>query len=145
MIGAYKPYEQSLSDKYDTPGRAFIKHAAKLKWNVDAEDFETYKVDLLCKRDGKTIGYAEIEVREPYGTKFPYETVHVPARKDKLLNNGLPTVYFVVNRLFTKLMWIRTENIADYDPIEVPNRIIRSGECFYDVPIGLFTEVHLDD
>jgi hypothetical protein len=143
MIGAYKTYEQSLSDKYDTPGRAFIKHAAKLKWDVDAEDYKTYKVDLLCKRAGKVIGYAEVEVREPYGNTFPFTTVHVPARKDKLLDNGLPTVYFAVNRDFTRLMWVRTEKIAQYIPIEVPNKMVPNGECFYDVPKKLFTEVYI--
>lgn len=144
MIGAYKQFDKSLSDKYDTPGRAFIKEAAKLKWNVEARDHKLYAVDLICYRDGKHIGYAEVEVREPYGEgKFPYDTVHVPSRKDKLLVNGLPTVYFVVNRTFTKLMWIRTENIGDILPNEVPNKMVAKGEHFYDVPLKLFTEVRI--
>jgi hypothetical protein len=146
MIGAYKAFNKSLSDKYDSPGRAFVKTAAKLKWNVEAQDYDKYKVDLICYRDGRHIGYAEVEVREPYGQgDFPFKTVHVPARKDKLLNNGLPTVYFVVNRLFTKLMWVRTENIQNFLPIEVPNKMVSQGECFYDVPKGMFTEVHVND
>jgi hypothetical protein len=115
-------------------------------WTALAQNltlFEKYKVDLLCKRAGKVIGYAEVEVREPYGNKFPFTTVHVPARKVKLLDNGLPTVYFAVNRDFTRLMWVRTEKIAQYIPIEVPNKMIPNGECFYNVPKKLFTEVYI--
>jgi hypothetical protein len=143
MIGSYKPFDKSLSDRYDKPGRDFIKAAAKLKWNVEARDHELYKVDLICYRDGEHIGYAEVEVREPYGYKFPYETVHVPSRKDKLMDNGLPTVYFVVNKFFDRLMWVRTEKLGDILQIEVPNKMVASGECFYDVPKGMFTEVYI--
>jgi hypothetical protein len=143
MIGAYKPYEQARSDQYDTPGRAFVKNIAKLKWNVDAADYETYKVDLICKRNGVVIGYAEVEVREPYTDKFPYDTVHVPSRKDKLMANGLPTVYFVVSKNFDRLMWIRTDKIEKYSQVEVPNKLVPNGEMFYDVPKGLFKEVRV--
>jgi hypothetical protein len=143
MIGSYKPYEQARSDKYDTPGRAFVKTIAKLKWNVDAVDYETYKVDLICRRNGSVIGYAEVEVREPYTYKFPYDTVHVPSRKDKLMSNGLPTVYFVVNKNFDRLMWIRTDKIEKYSQVEVPNKLVPNGEMFYDVPKGLFKEVRV--
>lgn len=145
MIGNYKPFDQSLSDQCDTPGRAFVKMAAKAKWNVVAEDYEKYKVDLICKRGGKVIGYAEVEMRNNFFSEFPFDTIHVPSRKDKLMNNGLPTVYFVVNKPLTKLLWVRTDKVVDYPLVEVPNKMVPKGEFFYDVPKDQFTEVVVCD
>jgi len=145
MIGSYKPFDQALSDQCDKPGREFIQKVAKAKWNVVAQDYKKYKVDLICYRDGKHIGYAEVELRPHYVNSFKYDTVHVPSRKDKLMDNGLPTVYFVVNKPLNKLMWVRTDKVVDCPLEEVPNKIIKRDEFFYIVPIERFTEVSFND
>ena len=80
MIGAYKTYDQSLSNKYDTPGRKVVKQFLSKQWNLVAEDYETYKVDLICKRDGVPKIFVEVEARTPFAEEFPFETVHVPSR-----------------------------------------------------------------
>jgi hypothetical protein len=143
MIGSYKPFDKKLSDKFDSPGRAFIKRAAKKKWNVLADDYEKYEVDLICRRNGEVIGYAEVEVRPDFIDQFPFSTVHIPSRKAKLMDNGLPTVYFVVNGSFDRLLWIKSTDALNFDLKEVKNRLVPNGEMFYDVPVDQFTQVYV--
>ena len=143
MLGEYKPYNQSLSDKYDTPGREAVKRFLSREWNLEADDFEKYKVDLVCSRNGQRKIYVEVEVRPVFRWHFPFQTVHVPERKAKLFDNDLPTIYFVVNNNFTKAMWINTNQITHCDLVENPNCNIKSGEYFYSIPVNKFEVVKL--
>lgn len=145
MIGAYKPFDKGLSDKFDTPGRKVIKAFLSREWLLEADDYDKYKVDLICKKDGVPKIFVEIEVRPPFLNKFPFETVHVPSRKHKLFGNELPTIYFVVNRDFTKALWVNTKKIVGFPLVEQPNKFVPQGEMFYDVPKGEFKEVYVGD
>lgn len=143
MIGAYKPFDEELSNQFDKPGREVMKDFLAREWGVSAEDYDMYKVDLICKKNGVPAIFVEIEVRPPFTDKFPYETVHVPSRKKKLFANDLPTIYFVLNNNFTKALWINTDKITDYPLVEVKNKLIPNGEMFYDVPKDLFKEAYV--
>jgi hypothetical protein len=134
MIGAYKTYDQSLSDKYDTPGREAVKKFLLREWDLYASDYKKYEVDLICSRNGKNKIYVEVEVRPSFRWEFPFETIHIPERKAKLFDNNLPTIYFVVNKNFTKALWINTNQITNCDLVENPNCNIKEGEYFYNVP-----------
>jgi hypothetical protein len=134
MLGAYKTYDQSLSDKYDIPGREAVKKFLLREWDLYAQDYKKYEVDLICSRNGKNKIYVEVEVRPSFRWEFPFETVHIPERKAKLFDNDLPTIYFVVNKNFTKALWINTNQITNCDLIENPNCNIKEGEYFYSVP-----------
>jgi len=134
MIGAYKPYEQSLSDRYDKPGREAVKKFLSKEWDLYAQDYKKYEVDLICTRNGKAKIFVEVEVRPSFRWDFPFDTVHIPERKAKLFDNDLPTIYFVVNNNFTKALWINANQITNCDLVENPNKNIKQGEYFYSVP-----------
>lgn len=85
--------------------------------------------------------YAEIEQRD--WQSCPYQTVHVPSRKKKLVNNDLPTIYFVVSKDLKTAIWCKGEDIVASPLREVPNKAVKSGEYFYDVPLDCFKEVLL--
>jgi hypothetical protein len=146
MIGAYKPFDQEVHDACDPPSRMVVKRWVESHWNVKADDFEKYKVDLVCSRDGINVGYIEIEVRQWFcGFPIMYSTIHIPSRKAKLFNNDLPTIYFVVSGDFKHGLWINTDEILKHEQIEVRNTAIAEGEYFYDVPTDKFKYVFFDD
>ena len=44
-------------------------------------------------------------------------------------------MYAVVNKDFNKIMLCHSRTIRKYKQIEVPNKSVKSGEYFYDVPV----------
>jgi hypothetical protein len=67
----------------------------------------------------------------------------VPSRKKKLVDNDLPTTYFVVSKGLKRAWWCNTKDILASPLVEVPNRAVKEGEYFYDVPKTKFKEVDL--
>ena len=139
----YKPFDQRLHDACDPPARNAVANWLKNLWYVDATpNPDKYAVDLVLNKDGKEIGYAEVEVRD-WGMNFcPYDTIHIAQRKEKLFSHPRTTMYVVTADL-THAYWIRASKIKEFTPIEVPNTAVAQGEYFYDVPKNLWKYVDL--
>ena len=133
-----KPFSQSLHDLCDIPSRQAVIDYAKEFWGVDVKpNPDKYAVDLIVYRNDIATGYIEVEMRDwrqPNETECPYESIHVPYRKEKLFKNNLPTIYFIVHcdRLFG--YWMRVEKIMKYPIKVIKNNSVSDGEKFYDVP-----------
>jgi hypothetical protein len=140
-MSAYKPFNQAVHDACDPPARdAVIQYHAKM--GKIAKPYDKYKVDLVIENEFMIpVGYCEIEMRDWEYCPFP--TIHVPSRKKKLVDNDLPTTYFVVSKSLKRAWWCNTKDILDSPLVEVPNKAVKAGEYFYDVPKGCFTEVLL--
>lgn len=107
------------------------------------EEGGTYDVDLLCFLDGLLVGYAEVERRHSWVDEFPFQTVHVPARKAKFLSLDRPMVLFSVRADLKQALWCRGEDIKG-SPVEVKANRYMPEEEFYVVPISKWTLVHLE-
>ena len=82
----------------------------------------------------------EVEVKSTYIDKFKWDTVHIPARKKKLLK-GKRIVFWVMNHDCTKALMIEGKHMKDEYLENVPNTRNPEGELFYDIPINLCVEV----
>ena len=137
-----KPFSQSLHDLCDPPARDAIIKYVKDTWDLKASyNPNQYGVDLIIERGNDVVGFAEIEMRD--WDRCPFKTIHIPKRKDKLLYNNMPTIYFVVSRDIKRSWYIDSQLIKNSSVFEIPNRDVSQGEYFYDVPVYLFTEVSL--
>ena len=122
----YKQFNKESHATNDKPAKDLVISFLKSK-GVDAvENPDKYGIDIVVPR-------YEVERREIWIDKFPFKTVHIPARKEKFLKHSI--VYAVVNKDFDKIMFCRSEVIREYDLVEVPNKSVPEGEYFYDVPI----------
>lgn len=131
-----------MHDKCDPPGRNAIIKYVKREWGLDAENNPNkYAVDLIIKKDNEVIGYAEIETRR--WNYLPFNTIHIPKRKDKLFNDILPTYYFVVSRFMVRAWYCNTKDILNSPVFEIPNTSLSQDEYFYDVDLKHFTEITL--
>jgi hypothetical protein len=141
-MSAYKPFNQVVHDACDPVAReAVIKYLARCNRTAYPHP-DKYKVDLIVENEFMVpVCYAEIEMRDWESCPFP--TVHVPSRKKKLVNNDLPTLYFVVSKGLKRAMWCDGKDIVASPLREVPNKAVKSGEYFYDVSIKCFKEVLL--
>ena len=140
-----KRFDKTLHDQYDNSGREVVKNYFSSKLNITAKDNpDLYGVDLLLYRDNELIGYAEVEVRNNWKTNaFPYDTLNVPYRKKKLLDNDLPTFFFSVNSIKTRMFCCKAENVLGCEVKENPNKYVKSDEYFYKVPVNILKTIEL--
>jgi hypothetical protein len=136
-----KKFDQDLHDKYDPPARAAVTAWLKMKWNVDAVDNpDIYGTDLILYKNGKKVGYAEVEVRQ--WNPCPYPTVHVPVRKKHMLE--VPkTLFFALTQDMVHAYWIMGDKTLSFDTVELQDNF--KHEAYYDVPKELFNYVDLTE
>ena len=143
-----KQFSQELHDLCDIPSRQVVIDYARRHWKVDVKpNPDKYAVDLEVFSDGINTGYIEVELRDwrrKGETKCPYPTIHVPYRKEKLFNNDLPTIYFIVHFDRKWGYWMEVEDVLKHPVKEVPNNSVPEGEKFYDVPEKLWNFVKLE-
>jgi len=136
-MSAYKPFSQYLHDVFDGPARKVVSDWVKMKWGLDVKDNPNkYGVDLICFRSGSPVGLLEVEVRQAGFDQ--HQTIHVGQRKDKLFQEGLPTLFFAVTQDLSRAYWVKADLIANCPLIEVHNKYVTKGEMFYDCPIQMF-------
>ncbi len=139
-----KRFDQNLYDQYDQFGRDRVimyyrSLGIELKNNPDQ-----YGVDLIAYEDGEKIGYVEVEVRASWKShEFPFDSLHVPERKKKLLANDLHTVLVSVNCYGTQAFICDYRIVLASPLLESPNRYINKGERFYKVDPRLINLVRL--
>jgi hypothetical protein len=140
-----KKFDQSLHDQYDDIGRNVVKDYFKNRLEIDAIDNPNiYGVDLLLCRNDVVIGYAEVEVRNSWKTDvFPFDTLNVPFRKKKLLENDLSTFFFSINYPMTRMFCCTAETILECNIQENKNKYVNSNEYFYKVPIDKLKSIEL--
>jgi hypothetical protein len=137
-----KPFNQKVHDACDPPAREAVRKYIKTTWDLNAwHNPDKYAVDLIIERNKEAIGYAEIEMRD--WDQCPFNTIHIPKRKDKLFDNDKRTIYFVVSKSIERAWYVDSQLIKNSSVREIPNKAVSQGEYFYDVPIKLFTQVNL--
>ena len=136
-----KKFDQALHDKYDPPARAAVAKWIDMKWGFQALDNpDIYGTDLIIYRNGKKIGYAEVEVRQ--WNPCPYPTIHVPVRKKHMLE--VPkTLFFALTQDMKNAYWINGDKTLDFPTIEMRDET--KHEAYYDVPKALFKYVDLTE
>ena len=135
-----KPFSNSLFNKYDEPGRAFIKNIYKDLGITAIENHDKYGVDLILLRDNIKVGYAEVEVCVAWNTPiYPFKSYHVPLRKARFFNLDMPTEFWAVSNNFTRALHIDGNVILESPQIIVPNKYVLSNERFFDVDLNFMT------
>ena len=104
-----KAFDKDLFDTNDPRGRAkaiqILSQYVRIEENPDK-----YGIDLICyplwSTEKKPFYYVEVEVREAWTTThFPWNTAHIPARKEKFFSDpNLSIYYFQFNNSLTSLL-----------------------------------------
>jgi hypothetical protein len=137
-----KKFDQVLHDQYDPPARKAVSAWVKMKWGMDSKDNpDIYGTDLILGRNGKRIGFAEVEVRSWYPT-CPFPTIHVPVRKKHMLE-APKTLFFALTQDMTHAYWIKGNAVLAFPFWEMKDDT--KHELYYDVPKHLFEYVDLTE
>ena len=135
---ATKQFDKTLSDENDQRSRDIVKKFMQANWNVVAYDFLTYEIDLIVKRNQTWVAFVEVEVRYWSNELCQYRTIHVAKRKQKLLNQNLPVVFFAVTKSLKYGYWCKAKDVLSSPIIEIKNKYVANNEYFYDVAIEKF-------
>ena len=139
-----KKFNQQLHDKYDPPARKAVTDWVKMKWGLECrENPNVFGVDLIVLREGKRVGYIEVEVRNWAYCHYP--TIHIAHRKEKLFQQDLPTLFFALTQDLTHAYWCQAKVAKSYPLIEVKNFEVPNGELFFDIPVSQFMYVDLTE
>jgi hypothetical protein len=128
-----KQFSTALHGQYDSYGKLKVKRFFMAAYGIYLlENPDRYAVDMIAYKDGKKLGYVEVEVREAWAdNEFPFETLHIPERKVKLLKNDLKTVLVSVNKIGTRAFLCDGEVILSSPIKERSNKYVAQGEKFY--------------
>ena len=130
-----KPFSKELYEQNDEIGIQIVIHFLKQKGIRAIKNSNKYAVDLILYKQQK-IAYGEVEVRHSWDTeKFKFNTLNIPFRKKKLLENDLTTYLFAINKNKTKMYVIKDDAILASPIEENKNKYIKEKEYFYKVDL----------
>jgi hypothetical protein len=134
MIGIRRKFNDELHDKYDVPARQAIKDALG-DFVIDHPD--EYAQDLIINSPTCSYKYLEVQVCTTWLDKYPYDTVHIYARKARYDDD---TLFITLNRAMTKGYIFSVGDMK-----LVPRRLKKySREFVYDIPWGRCMLVYLN-
>ena len=138
-------FSKQVYDDCDTPAKdALIQYLTPRVRYVEKEPHGRYGVDLLVQYNNGRKVFFECEKRYSWKVgKFPYDTIHIPSRKQKFLNLEYPTYFASFRDDLKALIILNSQDIKNQSMVEVSNYRMRSGEEFYNIPLGLAKYVDL--
>lgn len=133
-------HEQHRQD--DGPAKEVVAKFIQTHWGVEVQEGGQYDVDLVCLWEGEVMSYVEVERRHNWVNEFPFQTVHVPARKDKFFKLDYTTFMFSVRSDLKKAMWCTGGQVMK-SKVELLNNKHCDNEDFFVVPLDEWKLVDL--
>lgn len=127
MQGIRTPFREEVFKSADPKSRKVLVDLLRSQGYDAKSNEDKYGIDV-------SVNMYEVEHRDMWvGSKFPYSTIHVPARKaDSCFKYKCQ--YVVFNKDWTYCLVCPSETIMKYPPKEIPNTREPEGEYFFDVP-----------
>ncbi len=95
---------------------------------------DQYGIDLLFKNSTGDYYSCEVEVKHNWkGAKFPFKTMHIPARKLKFATDN--AIFVVLNSERTHLIMLHGEDLRKA-PIVRKDTIYTEGEYFVEIEVN---------
>ena len=135
-----KRFSKRLFEDNDVLARITVE---KLRHHFGVDEFKDsktrYTVDREGWRENKHLMNVEVEVKHNWkkGMKeFPYETIHLPQRKEKYLNMEQPTHFVIFSSDLGGAIVFSDRTVNEYGELkEVPNKFVPKGEMFFNIPV----------
>lgn len=134
-----KPFDPQLFEQTDAPARQAVSQYIAESGLYVRENPDKYGPDLILYKGFKPWAYVEVEVKLVWRADqdtFPWTTIHLPSRKTKFLNLGLPIEYFILRSDLRKAVILPDYVVAGSSQKEVSNVYVASGEVFCNVEVA---------
>jgi hypothetical protein len=125
----FKKFDKALYEKNDSIAREAAKKFFEAQGVTAVDNPDKYGVDLLLD----TGSCVEVEVKHTWKDEFKFDTLQIPARKEKFAKLGC--VFMVFNSNITKAFIVHGAVVLDSPKKEVYNKYVAKGEMFFQVPV----------
>ena len=137
-MSKYKQFDPELFRQNDPQARdVVLSHLDSLGLFAKEND-DQYGPDIVLYRGLKPISYIEVEVKRVWTEEaFPWDSIQLPLRKEKFTKLGLPCEFWIINSPLQHAIIIPDTALSSSFVKEIPNRYIKSGEKFYQIPLEM--------
>lgn len=138
ITGEYKQFDQAAFTKHNGPAIASVVEHLDSQGIWAKPNDDGYGPDLVVWTGFRPTKYIEVEQRAGWdGRPFPWEDIHIPERKGKLMRLGLPCDIWVLDASLKFCVILPYGVIKEHGTLkEFRNSRIANGELFFHVPIG---------
>jgi hypothetical protein len=138
---AFKKYDQKLGEYGKAAEQAVQNWLMRNGYEVTALPHGAMKWDCEATNDIEH-NYVEVERRASWQSGwFPFPTVHIPERRYKSGDAWL----FIVRADLAVAYIAFYQNFLSCSLVEVPNKLVASGEKFLNMPLDWCLPLNLDD
>lgn len=141
-----KRFDRALFQQNDELARNAVIYHLFMEGLLAEPHTDRYGIDLTVRKPESrdTIYGVECEIKRVWtGPVLKYDTVQLPGRKAKYLNNPWPIEYWILNNELTHAIIIPGHLVEASTPVEVPNKYVYRGELFYQIPVAQCSVVML--
>lgn len=134
MTDARKRFDPQLYAENDGIAKEFVKNLLKGTAYQAIDNVKKRGVDLLIYKDSVHICNIECEIKRVWKeSKFPYESVQIPARKEKYAILDKPTIFVMLNNTQSDYLAFTNKEMLASPKVEVPNKYVYKGEFFFQI------------
>lgn len=134
MTDARKRFDPELYAANDALAKEFVKNLLKGTAYQAIDNVKKRGVDLLIYKDSVHICNIECEIKRVWKeSKFPYESVQIPARKEKYAILDKPTIFVMLNNTQSDYLAFTNKEMLASPKVEVPNKYVYKGEYFFQI------------
>ena len=137
-MGARKPFDKELfKENNEAAIWKVVEYLTETAGLFATPNDELYAPDIIVFNGFRKAYYVEVEVKhgwKPGQESFPFSTVNLPERKGKYLKLRTPIEYWILRSDMGRAIILPDYLVSSSPLVEVPNRLVESGELFYQVP-----------
>jgi len=134
MTDARKRFDPELYAANDALAKEFVRNLLKGTPYQAIDNVKKRGVDLLIYKDSVHICNIECEIKRVWKeSKFPYESVQIPVRKEKYAILDKPTVFVMLNNTQSDYLCFTNKEMLASPKVEVPNKYVYKGEYFFQI------------
>tara|TARA_R110000751_G_scaffold77312_2_gene155966 strand:- start:3476 stop:3934 length:459 start_codon:yes stop_codon:yes gene_type:complete len=150
LMSAKKRFSKMLFDENDELARVAVE---KLRHYFAVDEFKDSRTRYTVDREGwrgeKHLMNVEVEIKHNWKEglqTFPYDTIHLPKRKEKYLSMPQPTYFVIFSSDMGGAIVFSDRTVERYAEMkEVPNKFVPQGEMFFNIPVDKTAWLKLGD
>jgi len=128
-----KEFDESLFDRFDGTARTVVSSFLSQRGFDVSDNPDVYGIDLIAVSNGRT-RMVEVEVKQGWTGAFPFNYLHIPARKAKFAADD--AVFCVLSADLKRMAVVAGDHVLNSKIIEKPTRLTEGLDAFYEVPIS---------
>ena len=128
-----KEFDESLFNRFDGTARTVVGDFLSQRGFEVSDNPDVYGIDLVATSNGRT-RMVEVEVKTGWTGVFPFNNLHIPARKAKFAADD--AVFCVLSADLKRMAVVTGDHVLNSKIVEKLTRLTDGVDYFYEIPIS---------